>query len=250
MSTLMHKLGSVRRKLPADGRVLIGFLLAAVLAFLFLKIASEVAEGDTLALDRSLLLSLRDPVDQSRPAGPAWLTNAMVDVTAIGGVNILTLLTVIVTGYLLAARKAATALFVIIAIAGGSALSVALKAVYVRPRPDVVVHFVQVDTTSFPSGHATNSAIVFLTLGTLLASTRRDRRTSIYLIAAAIMLTLLVGVSRVYLGVHWPSDVVAGWCIGAAWAAMCSLLARVLQDRRRIEPAGASVELERSSALF
>lgn len=246
MSTLMRKLNSGRRKLPADGRMLVGFLIAAALAFLFLKLASEVAEGDTLAFDRSLVFALRDPADPSKSAGPAWLTKAMVDITAVGGVNILTILTVAVAGYLLAARKAATSLFVVAAIAGGAAVSVALKAVYVRPRPDIVAHLVQVDTTSFPSGHATNSAIVFLTLGTLLASTRRDRATSVYLVAAAIVLTLLVGVSRVYLGVHWPSDVVAGWCVGAAWAAMCSLLARVLQERRRIEPAGAVTELESS----
>lgn len=248
MSTLMRKLCAARRKLPADGRLLVGFLIAAALSLAFLTIASEVAEGDTLAFDRSLVFALRDPSDPTRSAGPAWLTRAMVDVTALGGVNVLTLLTLAVAGYLLAARKAATALFVVAAIAGGAAVGVALKAIYVRPRPDVVAHLVQVDTTSFPSGHATNSAVVFLTLATLLASTRRDRATSVYLVTAAIVLTLLVGASRVYLGVHWPSDVVAGWCIGAAWAAMCSLLSRVLQARRRIEPPGAAVEADASPA--
>lgn len=237
MKAISQKAGRWRAWVFDDRRLLVEFLLAAILAFAFLKLASDVAEGDTMALDRRIILALRSAADPSRSIGPPWLTAAMVDMTAIGGVSVLTLLTVLVAGYLLAARKAATALFVVAAIAGGSAISIGLKAIFVRPRPDIVAHLVQVDTTSFPSGHAMNSAIVFLTLGTLLARTRADRATSTYLVVAAMVLTLLVGVSRVYLGVHWPSDVLAGWCVGAAWAALCSSVAQALQKRRRLEPA-------------
>jgi hypothetical protein len=106
-----------------------------------------------------------------------------------------------------------------------------------RARPELMAHLVKVDTTSFPSGHAMNSAIVYLTLAALLARTEKQRQVRIYLVGAAIMLTLAIGFSRVYLGVHWPSDVLAGWCVGAAWAAICSILAVHLQKRRTIEPA-------------
>ncbi|HEX8365674.1 MAG TPA: phosphatase PAP2 family protein [Allosphingosinicella sp.] len=114
---------------------------------------------------------------------------------------------------------------------------VGLKALFMRPRPDVVAHLVDVTSTSFPSGHATNSAVVYLTLGALLARTQTSRRVRAYLMAVAIALTLTltVGFSRVYLGVHWPTDVVAGWCVGAAWATSCGLLARFLQRRRTLE---------------
>jgi undecaprenyl-diphosphatase len=232
---LLTRLDDLRRDLRLDGGVLIAFLILAALAIFFLKIASEVVEGDMLALDRRLLLAMRDPADLSQPGGPQWLTAAMLDMTALGGVSVLTLLTVVIAGYLLAARKAATAAFVIAAVAGGALVSVILKDVFVRPRPDLVGHLVAVDTTSFPSGHAMNSAVVFLTLGTLLARTRKESEVRIYLIAVSLLLTLAVGISRVYLGVHWPSDVLAGWCVGAAWAVLCSIAARMLQRRRKIE---------------
>jgi undecaprenyl-diphosphatase len=225
------------RDLRIDGRLLLVFFLLALFAFFFFRLASEVSEGDTLALDQALLRALRDAADPSVPAGPSWLTALMLDMTALGGVSVLTVLTVIIAGYLLVARKAATAAFVVAAVAGGATVSVLLKMVFDRARPELVAHLVQVDTTSFPSGHAMNSAIVFLTLGALLARTRKERPVRIYLMGVAILLTLMVGSSRVYLGVHWPSDVLAGWCVGAAWAALCSIAARFLQRQQRIEPA-------------
>jgi undecaprenyl-diphosphatase len=147
------------------------------------------------------------------------------------------LLTAVVASYLLVARKASTALFVIGATIGGAMLSTTLKSFFQRPRPDLVAHLVDVTSTSFPSGHAMNSAVVYLTLGALLARTQKDRRTRIFILSVAIALTLIIGTSRVYLGVHWPSDVLAGWAVGATWAALCSTLARMLQRRGAIDSA-------------
>lgn len=211
------------------------FLIVAIGAFVFLKLGSEVMEGDQFALDRLILQGLRQGTNLAIPVGPAWLQTTMIDVTSLGGVTILTLLTVIITGYLMALRRISTALFLLLAIAGGALASRLLKSGYARSRPDLVAHLVEVHTTSFPSGHAMNSAITYLALGALLARAEKDWRVRIYIITVAILLTLTIGTSRVYLGVHWPSDVLAGWCVGASWAATCSLLARTLQRNRKIE---------------
>ncbi|MCE7797189.1 phosphatase PAP2 family protein [Sphingobium sufflavum] len=220
-----------------DSRMLVVFLIVAVGGFAFLKLASEVTEGDSLAIDRMLLRAMRSASDPAVPVGPLWLRRAMVDITALGGVSVLTLITALAAGYLVAARKLRIALFMTAAIAGGAMVSTLLKTLFARPRPDLVDHLVEVTSSSFPSGHAMNSAIIYLTLGALLARAQRDRRVRIYILSAAMALTLLIGLSRVYLGVHWPSDVMAGWCVGASWAALSSLVARGLQRERTIEAA-------------
>ena len=221
-----------------DAKLLAAFLLLAVLAVTIANLASEVVDGDTLAFDRWVMQSLRDPADPAIPIGPTWVRKALTDLTALGGGPVLTFLTLLVGGFLVASRKHATALFVVLAVAGGGLLANLLKLAFVRERPDVVPHLVFVDSASFPSAHAMNSALTFLTLGTLLARTQEDWRVKAYLMGAAILITLLIGFSRVYLGVHWPTDVLAGWIVGAAWAVICSLVARFLQRRRTIEREG------------
>ena len=218
-----------------DGRILTAFLVLAILLFLFIRLAWEMTEGETLGIDKALMLALRTS-DPSVPVGPPWLANIMLQLTALGGGPVLWLVILLAIGYLLAARRASTAAFLLASVALGMGLSTLLKNLFMRPRPELVAHLVQVQTTSFPSGHAMNSAIVYLTLGGLLARSEKTRSVRIYLIAAAITLTVLVGFSRVYLGVHWPSDVAAGWCVGAAWALLCSLAARALQHRQKLDP--------------
>ena len=219
----------------ADTWLLGGFLVVVIVLFGFAKLASEVAEGDTATFDRWLLQALRSPADPSVPIGPEWLRHAMVDITALGGVSVLTLLTVVAVGYLVAARKAATGAFLAGAVIGGALTGTLLKLLFARARPDLVAHLVVVDSASFPSGHALNSAVTYLTIGALLARAESKRSVRLYLIGVAVMLTLIIGASRVYLGVHWPSDVLAGWSVGAAWAVLVSLVARTLQRRRTIE---------------
>jgi undecaprenyl-diphosphatase len=197
-------------------------------------------EGDTLAFDRAVLLLLRHPDNLALPIGPDWLRETMIDVTALGSFSVLTVIGALAAGYLFAARKPGIAIFTIAALAGGGALSTFLKSLFVRARPEVVEHLVGTNSTSFPSGHAMNSAIAYLTLAVLLARAETSRALRIYLVSAAIALTLLVGFSRLYLGVHWPSDVAAGWIVGALWAAGCSLVAKRLQSRSTIESPGAT----------
>jgi undecaprenyl-diphosphatase len=212
-----------RGLISIERALLITLLIIGAALFGFFKLASEVAEGDTMAFDRTIMLALRS-ADPAVPAGPLWLTQAMTDLTAFGGLTGLIFVIAAATGFLLVARRRRTALFVVAATGAGAAAGSLLKLVYDRPRPALVPHLVEVASASFPSGHATDAAIVYLTLGALLARTVAQPALRIYILGAAALLVFLVGVSRVYLGVHWPSDVVAGWTIGAAWALACSLL--------------------------
>lgn len=159
----------------------------------------------------------------------------MRDFTALGGIPFLVLLTLAVSTYLFLDGKGRIALLVLLAVAGSLILSSALKHGFQRPRPDLVPHGSYVYTTSFPSGHSTMAAAVYLTLGTLLARVQARRRQKAVLLAFALLLTVLVGASRVYLGVHWPTDVLAGWTAGGTWALVCWFLARWLQKRGQIE---------------
>ena len=207
-------------------------------AWAFVELAGDVREGDTTALDSALLLALRDPANLGDPIGPSWVEESARDITGLGGYAILTMVTLAAVAYLLMARKRGAALLVIGAVLGGMLLSTALKLGFERPRPDLVPAAARVYTASFPSGHAMLSAVTYLTLGALLARVEQRRRVKAFLLAIALVLTLLVGASRVYLGVHWPSDVLAGWCVGAAWAALCWFVALQLQRGGQVERAG------------
>ena len=216
---------TVRRR---SAGVLAVLLLAVGALLAFAEIAGEVVEGDTRAFDAAVLLALRTPADAADPIGPPWVEAAFRDLTTLGGTSVLTVVTLATLGYLLLAGKRATAALVAVAVLGGTLLSSLLKAGFERPRPDLVAHLVEVSSQSFPSGHATLSAVTWLTLGTLLATVQSRRRLKAYVLGVAIAVTLLVGTSRVYLGVHWPTDVIAGWCIGTAWALLSWLAARAL----------------------
>lgn len=221
---------------PDSQRVLARFtwIAAAILVvgFLtFLWVADEVLEGDSLRLDERIVLAMRVPGNPSQPIGPAWVEEMFRDFTALGGVGVLGLLTAATLGYLWLQGRRRAALYLLLAIGGGLLVSLALKAGFHRPRPDLVSHGAMVYTASFPSGHSMLAAVVYLTGGAMLALVHGRRSVRIYIIGCAVLATLLVGLSRVYLGVHWPTDVLAGWAGGAAWAALCWLLARELQVR-------------------
>jgi undecaprenyl-diphosphatase len=197
---------------------------ACLFLLLFVLVASEVTEGDTQAFDVRVVQALRNPVDPARPIGPAWLEFSVLDLTALGSVTVLMLLVFGVAGFLVLQSRYQTALFVATTAASGELLSFVLKRVFDRPRPSVVPHLRNV-TPSFPSGHAMESAIVYLTLGAVLMRVAERRPTKIYCLCVAVFLTIVVGLSRVYLGVHYPTDVIAGWTVGFLWAAICWMVA-------------------------
>ena len=165
-----------------------------------------------VAVDRAILIGLR----QWR--GPGWLREAAQSVTAVGSPTVLTLVTVGAVALLLAARHRTAALAAVAAaISGGVAITV-IKQTIARPRPTVVDHWTVVHDLSFPSGHSASSAVVYLTLAALAAQVVDGRALRRTIMAIAVLLVGMIGVSRVYLGVHWPSDVLAGWCLGTLWA--------------------------------
>jgi undecaprenyl-diphosphatase len=208
-----------------------GIAVLTLTALVFLRVADEVGEGETRALDLSILMTLRAPGDPANPVGPKWLELAAMDVTSLGSVTILSLIVLLVCGLFVTLGRKRYALWLLAAAAGGTALSQGLKLVFGRERPPMFMHAVEAMNPSFPSGHATLSAVIYLTLGALVARFARQRRVKTYALASAVLLTALVGCSRVYLGVHWPTDVLAGWCLGACWATACWLAALVVQRR-------------------
>lgn len=192
----------------------------------------EVARATPHGFDTEILLAFRHAGQPDSPIGPLWLQGAIRDITALGSTVVLALITTATIVYLMLIRRPSTALFMFAAVAGGQVLSTLLKLEVDRPRPDLVSHLVSETSLSFPSGHAMLSAVTYLTLGSLAARFLPDRRTKIFVFGLAVLVTVLVGTSRVYLGVHWPSDVLAGWCAGFAWAMLCWLAARLLQRRK------------------
>jgi undecaprenyl-diphosphatase len=210
------RLGAVLGRLEA--RALILWAAAAGALWAFLAIAGEMAEGETAAMDRRLLLALRRPGDPLTPLGPRWLQECMRDITALGGFTILTLLTITAVVTLLFHGKRRQALVMGATVILAQISSEALKAFYDRPRPTLVPHGSLVYSSSFPSGHSTLAAATYLTLAAIVASLERTRRAKIFVFILALLIVPVIGVSRVYLGVHWPSDVLAGWSLGSLWA--------------------------------
>ena len=191
-------------------------LVAGLLALLLA--ASMATDTAPFGWDRAILLGLRQAGDPAQPIGPNWLRHAMIALTAMGDGTILTSVVAGVAGLLLVRRLWLTAGLIVLATATGALLAAQAKFWFARPRPELVAHLVEANGLSFPSGHATNSAIVYLTLAGLVSQVERGRGVRRYTLAVAILLVGAIGTSRVYLGVHWPSDVLAGWCAGTLWA--------------------------------
>lgn len=221
----------------AEKSILLAVGLSAAALFGFVNVAEAMMEGDTREFDRFLLLAFRNPADLADPIGPVWFEEVMRDFTALGGMAVLCAISLMVVGYLILTHKRHAAWLVVLSVTSGILISNLLKWGFARPRPDLVAHATEVYTQSFPSGHAMLSAIVYLTLGAILARTQKEPRVKMYLLAVAGTLTLLVGVSRVYLGVHWPTDVIGGWAVGAGWALLCWLIMLWLQAKGKIESA-------------
>ncbi|OYY79632.1 MAG: phosphatase PAP2 family protein [Sphingomonas sp. 28-62-20] len=197
------------------------FYAAGALALAVLIIAvlgATIARGHQFAFDRAIMLAMREPENMRVPEGPTWLKQVMVDVTALGGETVLTIIVIITAGFLAIRRHWLTFWLVLGGTISGSWAVALIKTTVARPRPALIDHIVQVWSASFPSGHAANSAIIYLTVALLLMQIVESRIARWYMVAVAMLLVIVIGVSRIYLGVHWPSDVLAGWGFGTLWA--------------------------------
>ena len=213
--------------------MLAALALAAGALWGFLHLGSEVAEGETRAFDERLILALRAPGHPADPIGPRALEEAVRDVTALGGTTLITLVTVLgVLAFAFHGRRR-HALVLAAGVLAAWASSSWTKGVYDRPRPELVPHGSYVYSASFPSGHSTLSTATYLILAMLIASLEPTRKSKALAYGVAVAVMLAVGASRVYLGVHWPSDVLAGWCLGALWALLAWLVLRAIGGRTR-----------------
>ena len=197
-----------RRRVPV---ILAGASVGAVAIGLVLLIGLVVGHWP-FAFDRAIMLNLR------AWGGPSWLPKVAADVTALGGGVVLTIVTVLAAGLLAVQRLWLSAAATIAASVSGGMVVALVKTEVARPRPDIVDHLVQVSNMSFPSGHSANSAIVYLTLAGLASQVTVSNAARRYILVMAIFMVGAIGCSRVYLGVHWPSDVLAGWSFGTLWA--------------------------------
>ncbi len=244
----MPILDKFSRQLPKSRKLFkkeILILLGLFLLMLLLRGGIEIR--DTFVVDRAMqfdnwaLTIARQPDNPEYLRGPHWVDEAVRDLTALGGAAVLTLTVIFVFGYLLLKQSYRSAALVIIATLGGLLLSLLLKDLFLRDRPDIVPALMVETSPSFPSGHSMLSAVVFLTLGSLLTRLESSSRIRTYTITIAILATIIVGISRVLLGVHYPTDVIFGWTMGFFWASLCWFVMIVLQEQKLVE---ARLEVE------
>ena len=196
----------------------------------FVEIADDMTEADGEAFDQMVLRWMQPVAGQ--PRGPWWLHEAAADITSLGGIAVLTLFAVVALGMLLILRKWLSALLLLIGLAGGVALSEGLKALFQRERPPAAFQAVETLNASFPSGHALLSTVFYLTVAVMMTRAFPRRRLKAYVLGVGMVFALMVGLTRVYLGAHWASDVMAGWCVGAAWAMALWLVSYAVERRQ------------------
>src|SRR3954451_14506203 len=238
----MRHLARLKPRDRTELTVLLAAIAILLLLVVFMKLASEVFEGETQSFDKHILLALRDPGDLSRPIGPRWMVSAALDITSLGSATVLGLTVFFVAGFLVLQGLWRRALFVMAASFGGWFLNGALKQFFQRPRPDVVPHLREAMSMSFPSGHALQSAVVYLTLGALSMHIAQRRLTKVYCMTVAMLATALVRASRIYLAVHYPTDVLAGWLLGLSWAFLCWMIERSLERQAGLKRERAQAE--------
>lgn len=222
------------RRTPDNTLFYISCAVAAALLTVFGILAEQVAGGDTASFDQAVVMLFRDPASPGIPVGPSWFNEAVRDVTALGSFSVLGILVIGVVLHLLLTGARRTGLLIAISVVSGSIISMVLKALFDRPRPDVG-GAVEVFTASFPSGHAMTSAVVYLTIGVLLAQRASTWPARLLYLLGAVILLAAVGLSRLYLGVHFPTDILAGWALGAAWSVICLAVAHALRRRGSLQ---------------
>lgn len=219
----------------AEVAAVIALLIIALGVFVFVRLADNLPQIDGEGFDWLVLGAVR-PIagDPSMPWGPWWLHEAAMDISSLGGISVLGLFALIALGFLLMSAKRLSALLLVVGLAGGVFLSEGLKAVFDRARPPQAYQVVDTLNASFPSGHALLSTVFYLSVGVMMTRAFPRRRFKAYAIGVGIVIALLIGLTRIYLGAHWASDVFGGWSVGAAWAMLLWLVAYAAERRQRV----------------
>lgn len=210
--------------------------IAAFMTYTFIRAVDEVYEKSARLFDEAVLLGFRSHADKTQPGGPTWLPDVMRDFAALGSSAVLAAVALGSAILLALSGKRRTVVFILLAVLTGIIVEHVMKSGYGRPRHDLLPHGVLATSWSFPGGHSMNAAVVYLTLGNLLAQTQRRVSIKAFLISFSVFLSILIGVSNLYLGVRWPTDVFAGWTLGLSWAMVCWLVLHSLQRRGMLEP--------------
>ena len=213
---------------------LAALLLALGGVFAFISLTDEVLEEETVDFDQRLFEAIAGRYQRSGPAAQEMWR----DLSALGGMTVITLLAAGVTLFLLLRRQWRSAGFLVISIVGGLIISTLIKILINRARPDFLEVHLLPPSASFPSGHATHSAVVYLAIAILLTKLVESVRLKAYILAMGLLVPLLVGISRIALAVHWPTDVVGGWLIGLAWGLLVYAAATYMQAHGGIEQQG------------
>lgn len=205
--------------------MLLGLGVASLALGIFIRITQELLEHDVDAIDRTIILkvvALRGH----------FLNSAVRDITSLGSGTLVTIFCIIAVVVFASLREPLYALQVILATAAAGLWMTIAKSSIQRPRPEPMLRLISASGYSFPSGHASGAAALYLTLALIICEYIPSRRGRIAVITGAVVLILLVAFSRVYLGVHYPSDVTAGICVGAASALLVDLVFTYIQKRR------------------
>jgi undecaprenyl-diphosphatase len=235
--------------LTTETGVFLKVFLAVGCIWAVVKLVGKIRKIGADEIDKQVLRSLRRPENAAVPIGPNWLPEVARDLTSLGSGAGLTLVSAILVGFLCLNRRFRAAGYLISSLGSGLGLCQLLKDFFVRRRPTVVPHLTHFDPESFPSGHSMGSALVYLTLGGIISRQVKGRIAKLYFLSVALLITTLVGLSRLYLGVHYPSDVLAGWAAGSLWSGACSQAARWLQRKGAVEPPSGSPSLPAESDL-
>ena len=219
----------------ADYKVIIALLAIVAGTAGFIILAGYVTGGSTDYIDMKVLRSFRNPNNLALSLGPRWFVETMTDITALGSATIVFLITLIVIGYFISQKNHSALYLILAAVIGGALLDLGLKELFGRVRPTIIPSLIPSFSFSFPSGHSMMSAVIYLSLASLMARFQKRQRDKIYILSVAVFLSLIIGVSRVYLGVHYPTDVLGGWLLGTAWAAFCWLIAWYVSQRKTLE---------------
>ena len=229
MDSDLHLSRSARR----DGLGKVGVLLA-IFSIAFAALSILVVNGTTDNFDHYVVASFRLSVSpDSALVGPAWFQEMARDLTSLGSSSVLSIVTMAASGYLLLARRKYEVPWVLTNTVGIALLSNSLKYFFTRHRPDAFDVTTQVFTSSFPSDHAAISLVTYFAVAFIIVPFAARPSEKVFVLTFAFSLVLLIGSSRVYLGVHYPADVLAGWLLGATWFTFCWIVLNRGLERTR-----------------